>query len=257
MAWISYRKVINEPKILDLDWLDFAPPKLKNNKRWPFIIAADGTSCHYANLFLLDEPIFKGCTEATLKTYAESLVSFLNCLEQSNIGWKDVNKYDILMYRETMRTPDCGQPTLSSQTINLRLTVVESFYQWASLRFPNVCLHIEIESKSKETIEQNPYKSNLKKTSLIPRLRTFNGYSEIPTSVDALDFIATLSEPYDLMAKWQLLTGLRASGVRNLSLTTISAAKPCNQSAYKLLIKEKPSKPRFIYPPRFLIDETK
>jgi len=253
MAWVSYRKVIDCDVEHDFSWVGFPCPELTYNQRWPFIINANGLPCNIANQFLLEEPIYKGRTEATLQTYAESLTNYFSYLESKNLNWDEVSKYDLFAYRESTRLPTKGNKPLSHKTINLRISVVDSFYQWVYTHFPGLSSK-QNDSKSIELLSANYMTSSLVKT---PRLKTFKGTVRAPTSIDAMEFITSLPEPYDLMAKWQILTGLRASGIRNLSLKDLKNTRQCNKSLSKLLIKEKPNKPRNIYIPNFLINETR
>jgi integrase len=75
-------------------------------------------------------------------------------------------------------------------------------------------------------------------------------------SEQARELLATLSPPYDLMARWQLCTGLRVSELLRLSVTDIGEQPPPAASHHTIEILRKGRKPGYVVAPASLVDET-
>jgi integrase/recombinase XerD len=75
-------------------------------------------------------------------------------------------------------------------------------------------------------------------------------------SEQARELLATLSPPYDLMARWQLYTGLRVSELLRLSVTDIGEQPPPAASHHTIEILRKGRKPGYVVAPASLVDET-
>src|SRR5690242_8383892 len=62
----------------------------------------------------------------TARTYAFALRGFLESCSHSGVEWNEVNYEHILAFREGLRNRK-----LSPRSVNHRLAIIRSFYQWA------------------------------------------------------------------------------------------------------------------------------
>ena len=91
-------------------------------------------------------------------------------------------------------------------------------------------------------------------------LRQFQELPRPLTSAQARDLLAELRPPYDLMARWQLYTGLRISELLRLMVNDISqpeAAPRYTRMAYRVIdVTRKARKPGYVIASASLLEET-
>lgn len=91
-----------------------------------------------ANLFLFFVGVLPGRSRSgnTLRTYAEALYDWFQCLEQNGIDWNHISANELLAYRDRMLdnpSPHTRRP-FSIRTINQRIRTICRFYDWCVSR---------------------------------------------------------------------------------------------------------------------------
>ena len=170
--------------------------------------------------FLHEHAIQRAHTADTLRTYAEILYDWFDTLEQSGIVWGDADGADLVAYRNRMLAHSSavtGRP-YSVRTINHRVRGVLRFYEWAVrsgwIRGSPLVGRGSDFALSRRGRGLHSADSD----SSLFVLRQFESLPQPLTSIQARELLARLAPPYDLMARWQLYTGLRVSEL--LRLTT-------------------------------------
>ena len=87
-------------------------------------------------------------------------------------------------------------------------------------------------------------------------LRQFESLPRPLVSEQVRDLLATLPPPYDLMARWQLYTGLRVSELLRLCVQDIATRSSSAASHHTIEVTRKGRKPGYVIAPASLLDET-
>jgi integrase/recombinase XerD len=190
---------------------------------FPLLFTAQGLLIEPTVAFLHDHFVRQAHTADTLRTYAEILYDWFETLEQNNIRWDDADAVDLVAYRNRMMTQPSahtGKPYRIS-TINHRVRGVLRFYSWA-VRTHWLPASTLVDTPLNFGAARPPrpvrtYAAQSAERSLFI-LRQFETLPRPLTSAQARELLATLPSPYDLMARWQLFTGLRVSELLSLRL---------------------------------------
>lgn len=232
---------------------------------FPLLFTSDLKLIEPAVAFLHEHGIQRAHTSDTLRTYAEILYDWFDAMEQSGILWNEVDASDLIAYRNRMLkqpSPHTGRP-YSVRTINHRVRGVLRFYGWA------VRDHWLPSSPLIERAEEFPvarahwhsrYAARGAERSLFV-LRQYEGLPRPLTSEHARELLATLMPPYDLMARWQLYTGLRISELLRLKLADAvpepGASTAQADAPYRVIeVVRKGRKPGYVIAPASLLEET-
>ena len=211
--------------------------------------------------YLHEHSIQRAHTPDTLRTYAEILYDWFETLEQNDIAWNSADAVDLVAYRNRMMTQPSshtGRPYCTT-TINHRVRGVLRFYAWA------VRTHWLSESPLADTAGDFGVARRHRSTRMryapdgARNLFVLRQHEPLPrplVSEQARELLATLSPPYDLMARWQLCTGLRVSELLRLSVTDIGEQPPPAASHHTIEILRKGRKPGYVVAPASLVDET-
>jgi site-specific recombinase XerD len=173
--------------------------------------------------FLHEHAIQRAHTTDTVRTYAEILFDWFDTLEQSSIAWDDADGADLVAYRNRMLTqssPHTGRP-YAIRTINHRVRGVLRFYEWA-VRFGWLKRSTLAERSTDFVVshcERWRYAKSPDRSVFL--LRQFETLPQPLNPAQARELLARLAPPYDLMARWQLYTGLRVSELLRLTLHDI------------------------------------
>jgi site-specific recombinase XerD len=193
---------------------------------FPLLFTSDMQLIEPAVAFLHEHSIQRAHTDETLRTYLEILFDWFDALEQSGILWNKADTADLIAYRNRMLkrlSTHTGRP-YSIRTINHRVRGVLRFYQWA---VRNVWLRTSplIGRAGDFGIARHVRGSRRRHGGDTDRsafvLRQFDSLPRPLTSTQARELLAELPPPYDLMARWQLYTGLRVSELLRLSVKDI------------------------------------
>jgi len=228
---------------------------------FPLLFAAQGLLIEPAVAFLHDHFVRQAHTADTLRTYAEILYDWFETLEQNNIRWDDADATDLVAYRNRMLTqpsPHTGKPYRIS-TINHRVRGVLRFYKWAVrtswLRASILVAPPITFGVTRPTRPVRTYATQSTERSLFV-LRQFESLPRPLTSEQAVELLATLPSPYDLMGRWQLFTGLRISELLSLRVEDVMKCSSSSASLHTIEVTRKGRKPGYVLAPTSLLDET-
>ena len=233
---------------------------------FPLLLSAEMRLIEPAVIFLHEHVIERAHTADTLRTYTEILYDWFDSLEQSGLRWEDVDATDLLAYRDRMLrqpSPHTGRP-YSVRTINHRVRGVLRFYAWAvrtgwlhssPLGVRDADFHVARRAwdgrhRHWRQVEQSLFV-----------LRQFESLPRPFTSDQARELLAELPPPHDLMARWQLYTGLRIGELLHLTLRDVfepgAKKSRTGDAAYRQIdIVRKGNKPGYIIASRSLLEET-
>jgi site-specific recombinase XerD len=232
---------------------------------FPLLFSSDMRLIEPAIAFLHEHAIQRAYTAETLRTYAEILYDWFDSLEQSGVVWSDVDGSDLIAYRDRMlKHPSAhtGRP-YSHRTINLRVQGVLRFYAWAVRHAwlhdsPLVALADGFPRARPAWRSRCHRRQHAERSVFV--LRQFESLPRPLTSEQARELLAVLPAPYDLMARWQLYTGLRVAELLRLGVMDVvehGAKKPTSSSTYRSIsIVRKGGKPGYVIASMSLLDET-
>ena len=233
---------------------------------FPLLFSSDMQLIEPAICFLHEHAIERAHTAETLRTYTEILYDWFDSLEQSGISWSEVDASDLISYRDRMLqqpSPHTGRP-YSVRTINHRVRGVLRFYTWAArtgwLRSSPLSARAVDFPVARRTLRDRRRSWQPAERSVFA-LRQFETLPRPLTSDQARELLAELPPPYDLMARWQLYTGLRVGELLQLTLKDVleqgTKISPRLQVAYRQInIVRKGRKPGYIIASRSLLEET-
>ena len=176
--------------------------------------------------FLHEHSIQRAHTADTLRTYAEILVDWFDTLEQNGILWSDADAVDLVAYRNRMLSTPSARThrPYGIRTINHRVRGVLRFYDWA-VRYARLCSSALAGRDTDFTVARR-YEGVLRREragdSAIFLLRQFESLPRPLSGAQACELMARLVPPYDLVARWQLYTGLRVSELLRLSIDDVA-----------------------------------
>jgi site-specific recombinase XerD len=231
---------------------------------FPLLFSSDLKLIEPAIAFLHEHAIQRAYTTETLRTYAEILYDWFDSLEQSGVVWSDVDASDLIAYRDRMlkrSSSHTGRP-FSPRTINLRVRGVLRFYVWAVRHAwlpssPLIALSAGF-PLARHAWRGRHYWQPAERSLVV--LRQFENLPRPLTSEQARELLAELQPPYDLMARWQLYTGLRVGELLQLSVKDVldeGAKKPPTEAAYRSInVMRKGRKPGYVIASMSLLDET-
>ena len=105
-------------------------------QRFPLLVSESEGVLEEAFKFLFDVGVVRGSTHSgrTLSTYAESLLSWLSYAEEHRLPWRRPTVSMLAGFRDHMLGTTwpygCDRRALAPRTVNLRLTVAISFYEY-------------------------------------------------------------------------------------------------------------------------------
>jgi integrase len=228
---------------------------------FPLLFTAELAVIEPAVAFLHEHAVQRAHTLDTLRTYAEVLYDWFETLEQNQIAWDASDASDLVAYRNRMLTEPSshtGRP-YSVRTINHRVRGVLRFYAWAvrngwlkTSPLIGRANDFQVVRRARRT---RPGGSDADDHSLFV-LRQFEGLPRPLSSAQARELLAALPPPYDLMARWQLYTGLRVSELLRLTVADVgSPAAP--EATFRVIdVSRKGRKPGYVIAPESLLEET-
>jgi integrase len=182
--------------------------------------------------FLHEHAIQRAHTNDTVRTYAEILFDWFDTLEQSSIAWDEADGADLVAYRNRMLTqasPHTGRP-YAVRTINHRVRGVLRFYDWAVRSGWIKASPLAEKSTDFVVSHRERWRSGRNPERSLFLLRQFEGLPQPLNPAQAREILADLAPPYDLMARWQLYTGLRVSELLRLTVHDILKHKAVRRS---------------------------
>jgi len=208
--------------------------------------------------FLHEHSVQRAHSAETVRTYAEILYDWFETLEQNNVAWADADPVDLVAYRNRMMqqpSPHTGRPYRTT-TINHRVRGVIRFYEWA-LRMKWISTSSIAGKPSNFASARSPQRKNRQHSD--QSLFVLRQYEPLPrplTTKQARELLAELKPPYDLMARWQLYTGLRVSELLSLASDVASQRLAQDVSHLTVEILRKGRKLGYVIASASLLNET-
>ena len=228
---------------------------------FPLLFTGQWELIEPAVAFLHEHFVQRAHTADTLRTYAEVLYDWFETLEQNAIAWVDADAVDLVAYRNRMMlqpSGHTGRPYRVS-TINHRVRGVLRFYEWAVRSHWLESSPLAEASRNFASARQpRPVRADAVRTTdhSLFVLRQFEPLPRPLTSEQARELLATLPPPYDLMARWQLYTGLRVSELLRLRVLDVTRRAPSAGSLHTIEVMRKGRKHGYVIAPVSLLDET-
>ena len=233
---------------------------------FPLFFSSDMQLLEPAVAFLHEHAIQRAHTADTVRTYSEILHDWFDTLEQSGIVWTAVDAIDLVAYRNRMLEQPSAHTRrpYSVRTINHRVRGVLRFYQWAVRNAwlrgsPLIGRESDFAVSRRTWTKQQRRYGDTDRSIFV--LRQFQELPRPLTSAQARELLAELPTPYDLMARWQLYTGLRISELLRLTVKDVSAhataRRSTRQPGYRIIdVVRKGRKSGYVMAPTSLLEET-
>jgi site-specific recombinase XerD len=235
-------------------------------ERFPVLFTDEFRLLEAPHLFLHEHAVERAHTIDTLRTYAEILYDWFDTLEQNRIVWSDADAADLVAYRNRMLlepSAHTGRP-YSIRTINHRVRGVLRFYAWAVRTgwldaSPLVGRANDFDVARRPVVVRATRPDDSERDLFV--LRQFTTLPRPLTTAQSRELLAKLVPPYDLMARWQLYTGLRVSELLRVNVADVfnSSASPRtgDEAAYRLVeVVRKGRKPGYVIASASLLEET-
>jgi integrase/recombinase XerD len=201
---------------------------------FPLLFSADLELIEPAIAFLHEHGVQRAHTTDTLRTYAEILYDWFETLEQNRIAWSEADAADLIAYRNRMLREASAHTKrpYSISTINHRVRGVLRFYEWLVRSgwlpaSPLVGRANDFAITRRDRVPRSGSADDADANLFV--LRQFASLPRPLSMAQARELLAALVPPYDLMARWQLYTGLRVSEL--LRLTVPEVFKPTAKSS--------------------------
>ena len=232
---------------------------------FPLLFSSDMQLIEPAVAFLHEHAIQRAYTTETIRTYTEILIDWFDSVERSEIGWPDVDVRDLIAYRDRMlkKLSARTRRAFSPRTINHRVRGVLRFYAWAVRN--GWLRESSLASNAADVTAVPHFRSSRRRRFWDPQersifvLRQFESLPRPLRSDQARELLAALPSPYDLMARWQLYTGLRVSELLRLEVRDVLArtSEKTQDPPYRSIdVLRKGRKPGYVIAPRSLLEET-
>lgn len=268
--FVSFRKILIFPKadfgteeqVSRLAGVALIPDRkflLFNHTAIAAILDADGRIFWPATLFLLDLARRSGSvTGDTVRTYSESVLTFLNFLAEKELCTSDVTEEQWGAFRAHLRR---GARGYALNTVNLHLSIAANYLRWGQLS-GRCCSPF---GERLLTAQKSGHREYWGRRSFDPRneivqLPSVKRHPQFVSPADFQRLAADSPLPYRLLFKWAVCTGLRRFEICSLRLEDLDAAKSIDGKSNGLVQLElvrKGGRLRSVYVPAMLMDETR
>jgi integrase/recombinase XerD len=210
--------------------------------------------------YLHEHAIQRAHSAETLRTYAEALFDWLDALEQSGVPWGEADAADLVAYRNRMLNEPSGHTgrPYGIRTINHRVRNVLRFYEWMVRNGwldASDLVGRAADFKLARSAQWSVRRFHGGSDRGIFVLRQYEALPRPLSSPQALEILARLSPPYDLMARWQLYTGLRVSELLRLTVNDVQSLSP-EASRQVVEVMRKGRKSGYVIASESLLEET-
>jgi len=228
---------------------------------FPLMFDAEMKLIEPALAFLHEHAVQRAHTTDTVRTYSEILYDWFESLEQNHIAWRDADAADLVSYRNRMMT----QPSehtgrrYSIRTINHRVRGVLRFYEWA-VRTGWLAASPLTGKGNDFTVARRARFTRAQGEHADYSLFVIRQYESMPrplSAAQARELLAVLTPPYDLMARWQIYTGLRVSELLRLTMKDVACSRKPREPQFQLIdVLRKGRKNGYVIASRSLLEET-
>ncbi|WP_228896888.1 tyrosine-type recombinase/integrase [Acidovorax sp. Leaf73] len=229
----------------------------------PVLLDDSGLPLDLPNQFISSLALLKSsATGKTASTYAECLLAWLRFIESKDSSLEEATEEMLSTFRNALVSTQGqgGTKAYTANTVNLRVTAVEAFHAWLhrkkllmtplgefvctrnSLRLP-YCGERSQTKRSSDSLRIAPTEST-------PRTLGFEELARL---------FAITPEPFKLMFRWGLVTGLRRFEVANLRLSRLMTPAQIASSGLDPVpidVVRKGGRTATIYAPAALVEET-
>jgi len=225
---------------------------------FPLLFSSDFQLIEPVVVFLHEHSIQRAHSAETVRTYSEILFDWFETLEQNNIDWQTADAVDLVAYRNRMlqqSSPHTGRPYRIT-TINHRVRGVIRFYEWAIRMKWILTSPLVGEPKNFSSARTLQPSTGRRPDQSLFVLRQYELLPRPLTTEQVRELLAVLKPPYDLMARWQLYTGLRVSELLRLEADVASQRSGEKMSHQTVEVIRKGRKPGYVIASASLLDET-
>ena len=241
---------------------DAAPLHLMQQPLLPVILDREGMPLWLPNQFLAHVTVrSRSATGDTARTYGESLLSWLRFQSNAKFETQDTTEEHLALFRNFLanEAKSDGRRLYSPATVNMRVTAVECFYVWAHKRalicspLGKFLVYRATTSEYGWSGRSRPRRNDSLRVGLIQRLPRVLSFEEISR------LFVVARNPYKLMFRWGLVTGLRSFEVCSLRRSSLAAPTQITARDMALVpieIVRKGGKFTTAYAPAALVEET-
>jgi integrase/recombinase XerD len=229
---------------------------------FPMVFSTTMELIEPAMAFLHEHGIQRAHTAETVRTYLEILTDWFGHLERSGILWSDAGAVDLVAYRNQMLSQASAHTgrAYSIRTINHRVRGVLRFYEWAvrtkwmtASPLDGRAQDFAVARRAHPVYAAGPREVERS----IFLIRQFETLPRPLTGEQARELLAQLPTPYDLIARWQLYTGLRVSEALRLKVSDVSVAEASTGDVSRVIdVLRKGRKRGYVIASASLLDET-
>jgi integrase/recombinase XerD len=196
---------------------------------FPLLFTSDMQLIEPAVAFLHEHFVQRAHTADTLRTYAEILVDWFDTLERNDVPWATADAVDLVAYRNRMLSEPSSRThrPYSVRTINHRVRGVLRFYQWAVHRSWIRSSPLSDEHADFTISHRYHHNRDFRHAAHNHEIFLLRQFETLPRPLNgaqACELMARLMPPYDLMARWQIYTGLRVAELLRLSIADVRKA---------------------------------
>lgn len=222
------------------------------------ILAGDGSICVPETAYVAAcGQRSRSVEQDTQRTYAESIVAWLNYAAIKSLEHQLVGERDVQEYRNSISRPSDAHG-LATATVSLRVGVVLRFFKWCQVHgWASSPLGTQLlETGANNFLSRAGWRSRRTAVITLPRIR-----SKSPRPIDSLSLkrIAEhLPQPHQLVLMWGLTTGLRRAEICRLTISDLERAANANTHTgpVEMRVLRKGGKEQSVFVLQKLIDET-
>jgi integrase len=211
------------------------PPGTRILPGTPLLFHADWSVAEVPSRFIIERRREMSGSLNTARTYAFALRDFLESCNLAGLAWNEIAYEHILAFRTGLL-----DRRLSAKSINHRLAIIRSYYEWAT--FKGYCDRSPFPSTSRTVRDR----LRLREEDVPPRA--------IP--IEAINAILRCMAPrHALMAKLAVVSGLRAHEISGLPYAAVPDAGPDDPAFVKFKVRRKGGKITEVRIPRRMLNE--